>query len=446
MNKTGRNDPCPCGSGKKYKKCHLAEDENTASVDRKAATIVKSPLVDDFDPDDDDDELFDLDQEADEIELELDALLHDMSSHEMLELLTAYVPKAELIDVSLAKGFFERVWDAAESLAERDAYRVQLNRLGHENPEIFAEIGGQLLWDMLKQTLKDERLATIESLFITYAAFASGDLVFFLNVADCLAYYGLLEILVKGMRAGWPTVRESKLISKSGLERFKRRGIHYEVYTALEASDPIDEPELSVRIRNFEAWEDWEVKKCIEHMSIYSFEPIPKENFSVSRGDMLLKPDLEAAFQNGLNTLTHLFRGFLRIEKAVPWTQADLAAAEFLDILNAHLEESLQEARDEDDAPIFWNDTLVQYLCPDSYALDAYFGGKLFNFEMQEFRACSVWANLSHWLEFLVRVKLVDQAVTQNIWASWKSVLKEFECEFGEAAIPLLVIQSAPRA
>jgi uncharacterized protein YecA (UPF0149 family) len=22
--KVGRNDPCPCGSGKKYKKCHLA--------------------------------------------------------------------------------------------------------------------------------------------------------------------------------------------------------------------------------------------------------------------------------------------------------------------------------------------------------------------------------------------------------------------------------------
>ena len=24
---TGRNDPCPCGSGQKYKKCHLREDE-----------------------------------------------------------------------------------------------------------------------------------------------------------------------------------------------------------------------------------------------------------------------------------------------------------------------------------------------------------------------------------------------------------------------------------
>jgi preprotein translocase subunit SecA len=26
-NKVGRNDPCPCGSGKKYKKCCLGKDE-----------------------------------------------------------------------------------------------------------------------------------------------------------------------------------------------------------------------------------------------------------------------------------------------------------------------------------------------------------------------------------------------------------------------------------
>ena len=27
LRNTKRNDSCPCGSGKKYKKCHLAEDE-----------------------------------------------------------------------------------------------------------------------------------------------------------------------------------------------------------------------------------------------------------------------------------------------------------------------------------------------------------------------------------------------------------------------------------
>jgi hypothetical protein len=28
----GRNDPCWCGSGKKYKKCHLPEDDRNASA------------------------------------------------------------------------------------------------------------------------------------------------------------------------------------------------------------------------------------------------------------------------------------------------------------------------------------------------------------------------------------------------------------------------------
>jgi preprotein translocase subunit SecA len=30
--KVGRNDPCPCGSGKKYKKCHGKDDTDTADV------------------------------------------------------------------------------------------------------------------------------------------------------------------------------------------------------------------------------------------------------------------------------------------------------------------------------------------------------------------------------------------------------------------------------
>ncbi len=33
---TGRNDPCFCGSGKKYKKCHLADDQAVASVPPRA--------------------------------------------------------------------------------------------------------------------------------------------------------------------------------------------------------------------------------------------------------------------------------------------------------------------------------------------------------------------------------------------------------------------------
>ncbi len=31
MAKIGRNDPCPCGSGKKYKKCHLVQTKASPS-------------------------------------------------------------------------------------------------------------------------------------------------------------------------------------------------------------------------------------------------------------------------------------------------------------------------------------------------------------------------------------------------------------------------------
>ena len=46
MNVIGRNDPCPCGSGKKYKKCCRGRDEAQARKNRPAA--VPALREDDF--------------------------------------------------------------------------------------------------------------------------------------------------------------------------------------------------------------------------------------------------------------------------------------------------------------------------------------------------------------------------------------------------------------
>jgi hypothetical protein len=43
----GRNDPCHCGSGKKYKQCHLVEDEAKARAERaKGAAEAPVPAED----------------------------------------------------------------------------------------------------------------------------------------------------------------------------------------------------------------------------------------------------------------------------------------------------------------------------------------------------------------------------------------------------------------
>ena len=43
MAKIGRNDPCACGSGKKYKKCCMASDEAAARAVQPAAVPVRRP-------------------------------------------------------------------------------------------------------------------------------------------------------------------------------------------------------------------------------------------------------------------------------------------------------------------------------------------------------------------------------------------------------------------
>jgi Tfp pilus assembly protein PilF len=41
MSKIGRNEPCPCGSGKKYKRCCLHQDE-AAAAERAAAAAAQT--------------------------------------------------------------------------------------------------------------------------------------------------------------------------------------------------------------------------------------------------------------------------------------------------------------------------------------------------------------------------------------------------------------------
>ena len=48
MSKPGRNDPCYCGSGKKYKKCHMKEDqaaEKERSLIKQAASYIRRDLL-----------------------------------------------------------------------------------------------------------------------------------------------------------------------------------------------------------------------------------------------------------------------------------------------------------------------------------------------------------------------------------------------------------------
>ena len=63
--KPGRNDPCSCGSGKKYKRCCLPRDEAAARERARPQALFADAALDepDFDEDDDLEALDDVEQD-----------------------------------------------------------------------------------------------------------------------------------------------------------------------------------------------------------------------------------------------------------------------------------------------------------------------------------------------------------------------------------------------
>ena len=98
MNKPGRNDPCPCGSGQKYKRCCLEKDEAQAREERVARNTELNASVRrglEFDnefgvgdlPEGDDDDLV---EDSNAVIDLIDAGQLDDAEHAARELLTKY--------------------------------------------------------------------------------------------------------------------------------------------------------------------------------------------------------------------------------------------------------------------------------------------------------------------------------------------------------------------
>jgi len=69
MAKPGRNDPCPCGSGQKYKRCCLTKDQEAESAALKAAAETRAAEAaqdqrDFYDADDEEEDELTLDSNA----------------------------------------------------------------------------------------------------------------------------------------------------------------------------------------------------------------------------------------------------------------------------------------------------------------------------------------------------------------------------------------------
>lgn len=451
MGKVGRNEPCPCGSGKKYKKCHLAADEEKESAAQKDLARTVTAL------DDEDFEFWEneelssgqgVSKAAEEFEDTFNSADFEGKVGILRNFLTTNVPP----DAESIQYYFDDLWAEAENPRQYEVCGELVQLLQELHGNIFEEIGGLLLDDCVRDAVVDGRLDAATALFAEYGRFAARNIDAFMRRADQLAYHGLLDALLGGFRGGWPGVRASQDLSLSEIEAFARRAVSYEIFSGLEGltSGILDQSDLLLRVGYFQEWTERDLRECINLLKHGLDAELRREDFAVSRSALDRNPSLLSPFLEKLDFLIHAFRQFLHREKGLSLTQADLAGAEMMDFVLDRLKGNLKAGRGRKGTPAYWEDKTIKTLCPDPSTLDSYFAPWLGLANFDEHRAMSMWTAIPHWMEFLERIGLVAAPMCRDILKCLSPILKdvsrfakENDWEMASVAIAIPLLPSA---
>jgi hypothetical protein len=246
----GRNDPCPCGSGKKFKKCCIASTPvplmpmmaaNRANANRfddepwpepapKVAVDPRRQVWQAFWA-----ELNRADFEG-RVSLYQKALAdeHDPPGDEAVyEILQSVHARAVTVDDEKRLAFL-------------------IGELREKQPELYEAFGAGYLRMLLGIALRTG-FGALPELGRELARFAASDLDTVTHVIELLEYHGQLALLVEISRAGWPAVKVSDDIMSWAIHQFAERAARYEILFYLDSKPDaaVDDPALLSRLAFF---------------------------------------------------------------------------------------------------------------------------------------------------------------------------------------------------
>jgi hypothetical protein len=256
--KSGRNDPSPCGSGKKFKKCCLGKPHLIAPLFQKAhsapaavSTAAKhTPAWSKPAPTE-----TPASRPRSPLQLKRDTIWNEFKSQhgearEAVFLRT--LDDEELRDDETAFEMLNGLHEDAVARGERERFGRMVDTLAVRWPEVYEQGAHYYLSWQLLDALADGR-PDVSALTRALAAKAGRDNDIVHRGLRALAYHGQLIPLVEAMRIGWPLVRESDNVMGWAIGEFAEAGAAYEMYAYLEGASAPDPSnvELLQRIRYF---------------------------------------------------------------------------------------------------------------------------------------------------------------------------------------------------
>lgn len=233
MKKIGRNDLCPCGSGKKHKKCcmdkdleerHVQHAPDTDSDEEDAPLAL--PLSDDM--------AIDESENWDESFWE-NYIMADFD--EKTAMIDGLCQTPSFDDADLVFEVFNELNDETGTPERRTAFASMVRLLKETHRDLYEHEAGYLLDYCVSHAVIDRKEDELRSFFMEYAEYAATVLDTFSPTADCVAYYGYLDVLRDGFRIGWEKVRDADDLLDWGIVEYGERAMNFELLYYLEHTE-----------------------------------------------------------------------------------------------------------------------------------------------------------------------------------------------------------------
>lgn len=432
--KIGRNAPCPCGSGKKYKKCCLARDEQERQAAVALATpeapppipAAPRPVAPPPPPPDPYTEAWNARWKAFEAQ----------DYEGQIALFTETLDDAELMDDEMAFEMLNVLHSATIERDQRERFDGFVEALGERLPEVYAASAPTYLHWRIINALAIGRFDAVPPLVRDLASTVKHDIDVLNNVLDALAYYGQLPLIIEAMRLAWPWVQEPGHVVPWGIDGFCLRAVHFALFAySMQHHDPDPEAPALVehiafyrepdpeRVRQFlahftgQAGRAW----CVDDFAFQRRQPQRRALFDDDfddddEADEMPQASRDPARRNFFD-LSVAFLGYLYREEGVSPSKGELARQQIFEYILERFDRQLEPQESMLDAalrrpkkrrPKPKRSQPEHLLCPDRATLDRFLAQLLGFINPQWYKAAAMFELLPAWLRFLESRELID--------------------------------------
>lgn len=434
MTKLGRNDPCHCGSGKKYKKCCMKKDQAVAQAEQTARQVASPPSpilpeTPDAPPD----------PHLEAFNARWEALQAADYEGQIALFYQTLAEDTELMDGEMAFEFLNPIYYESVERNERDRFEALAEALRERLPDVYAAEAGFILGWRITNALADGRFEDIPALANEMAQTAEKNIDAFFNLMDQLAYHNQLAALIEATRLAWPQVKNSTQIL--GIDEFAKQATDYLVFDYLTRTTNPDrhDPALLAQIApymelNLDRFADYIAGLANQRqrtwtMADFEFEPPASRSFS-GWDDEEDEKAVDEGRQN-LYQLTVEFLGYLYQQEKVPYAKGALAQAEICEYIQRRHDGDLEPSE-----PLLKprgkrkrkaaSRRLQHPLCPDRNSLDRFLAELLNFINPQYYKATATLELVPAWLRFLESRRLIEAEQREQTLSELRGLDTEF--------------------